>query len=244
MKKINMFFLALLIIVAVTAPSLASSNWDDFVAKSIQYEKIKDLGIPVIDNLRKLAPQVSEAELWNKLWQGDAQSRSVAGLALMDSIFPNGDSSRWEEVSGFLSNSGRQPRQLAGLDALFVVAAAVRELPNGIWASAFLLDRFGKSTRGRMYFIDDTTPEIRALVDDVIAKTALKGDWSSSVIRGHTPLLPRYNGYISLGRAMDRHMYFLNGYGAIAGNGNYAWDRDTGYIYDISEQMGVVSPSL
>ena len=43
MKKINMFFLALLIIVAVTAPSLASSNWDDFVAKSIQYEKIKDL---------------------------------------------------------------------------------------------------------------------------------------------------------------------------------------------------------
>lgn len=244
MKKTNMLILAILMIAFFSAPSFASTKWDDFIAERAQYEKIKDLGIPVIDNLRKSTVEGSEEELWSKLWVGDAKSRSSAGVALMDSIFPNGDPSRWQEVSGFVSNAGRAPRQLAGLDAFFVVVSAVRELPDGIWASAFLLENFGKSTRGRMYFIDDTTPEIRALVDDVVAKTQLKGDWSSSLIRGHTPLLPRFNGYISMGRAMDRRMQFFSGHGSMAGNGNYAWDRNTGYIYEINDQMGMVSPSF
>lgn len=243
MKKINMLILAILMIAVLSTPCFATTNWNDFIAERAQYEKIQDLGIPVIDNLRKATVEGSEAELWNKLWVGDAKTRATVGVALMDSIFPNGDPSRWQEVSGFVSNAGRAPRQLAGLDALFVVAAAVRELPEGIWASAFLLNNFGKSTRGRMYFIDDTTPEIRALVDDVVAQTQLKGDWSSSVIRGHTPLLPRFNGYISMGRAMDRRMEFFSGHGSMAGNGNYAWDRNTGYIYEISDQMGMVSPA-
>ncbi|MGI6442820.1 MAG: hypothetical protein ACOXZX_03190 [Synergistaceae bacterium] len=243
MKKTIIIVMSFLITTIIVTPSLSSSRWDEFVTKSIEYERIQELGIPVINNLKEATVQQNEIELWEQLWQGDPALRCKAGLALMDRIFPNGDPSRWQEVDGFLSISNRQPRQLAGIDAFFVVVSAIRDLPDGVWASAYILEKFGKSTRGRMYFIDDTTPEIRAVLDDVINKTGLKGDWSSTIIRGHTPFLPRYNGYISMSRAMDKHMVFINGHGAIAGNGNYSWDRDGGYIYEISEQMGMLSPS-
>ena len=243
MKKTIIIVMSFLITTIIVTPSLSSSRWDEFVAKSIEYERIKELGIPMINNLKEEPMQQSERELWEQLWQGDPALRCKAGLALMDRIFPNGDPSRWQEVDGFLSISNRQPRQLAGIDAFFVVVSAIRDLPDGVWASAYILEKFGKSTRGRMYFIDDTTPDIRAVVDDVINKTGLKGDWSSRIIRGRMPFLPTYNGYITMSRAIDKQMVFINGHGAIAGNGNYSWDRDGGYIYEISEQMGMLSPS-
>lgn len=243
MKKTIIIVMSFLITTIIVTPSLSSSRWDEFVTKSIEYERIQELGIPVINNLKEATVQQNEIELWEQLWQGDPALRCKAGLALMDRIFPNGDPSRWQEVDGFLSISNRQPRQLAGIDAFFVVVSAIRDLPDGVWASAYILEKFGKSTRGRMYFIDDTTPEIRAVLDDVINKTGLKGDWSSRIIRGRMPFLPTYNGYITMSRAIDKQMVFINGHGAIAGNGNYSWDRDGGYIYEISEQMGMLSPS-
>lgn len=242
MRKYAIFLLSVFIVIIFATSSFASSRWEQFIEKTLEYEKIEELGKPMIDNLRKDSLQAEEIELWRHLWEGSAQDRVKAGLSLMDRVFPDGDPSRWQEASGFLSNTSRLPRQLAAIDALFVTIDSLNELPEGVWASAYLLNKFGKSTRGRMYFIDDTTPEVRKIVDNVIEKTKLKGDWSSKVIRGKAPFLPRHNGYISTSRAIDKRMIFLNGYGSIAGNGNYSWDRENGYLYEIISQTGVVSP--
>ena len=124
MKKTIIIVMSFLITTIIVTPSLSSSRWDEFVTKSIEYERIQELGIPVINNLKEATVQQNEIELWEQLWQGDPALRCKAGLALMDRIFPNGDPSRWQEVDGFLSISKRQPRQLAGIDAFFVVVSA------------------------------------------------------------------------------------------------------------------------
>jgi hypothetical protein len=33
-------------------------------------------------------------------------------------------------------------------------------------------------------------------------------------------------------------MQYLDGYGSVASNGKYAWDRDRGYVYQIIEDNG------
>ena len=84
-------------------------------------------------------------------------------------------------------------------------------------------------------FIDDIPKDLRTVLDDVISKTAMKGDWGSVKIRGKMPLMPLYRGYITRNRADSDNMQYLDGLGSLASNGRYAWDREKGYIYEIIE---------
>lgn len=218
------------------APVFASDDWNSFVAQMQKREKIDEHGAATLAKLRAEAPQnVSESELWGMLWSGEDESRAAAGVALADRIFPDGDPSRWQEASGFLTNYSYRPRQLAAMDGLFTAVIVLDKMPDGEWAAARLLQRFGKSGAGKLMFIDEIPQSLRDAIDDVIARTGLAGDWSSKKIRGKMPLLPVYSGWITRSAADSRRMQYLDGFGSISGNGDYAWDRDKGRIYQVKD---------
>jgi len=231
-KSIVIVFLAVTIGLFAT-PLFAASDWDTFTAEMEKRSKIKDTGAAIVADMREIAPQGTDIELWNKLWEGGPRWRAAAAVALIDRIFPQGDPSRWEEVSGFASGRSVQPRQLIAIDALFVAVDSLRQMPDGIWGSAYLLQQFGKSGWGKVMFIEEIPYGFDQTLKDVISTTGLTGDWSIKRIRGKMPLLPIYRGYITRNGADSRNLQYLDGYGSIASNGRYAWDRDRGYIYEV-----------
>lgn len=214
-------------------PLFAASDWDNFVGEMQKREKIKDTGAAIVADMLDIAPQGSELELWNKLWEGDPRWRAAAAVALIARMFPDGDPSRWQEVSGFEPQQSVQPRQLIAIDALFAAVDSLSQMPDGIWGSAYLLDLFGKSGMGKVMFIEEIPEGMDKVLSDVISVTGLPGDWSIKRIRGRLPVLPLYRGYITRSAADSRNMQYLDGYGALASNGRYAWDRERGYIYQV-----------
>lgn len=235
MKKTLAALAAVLLLAVLAVPAFAASDWNEFVADMQKRDKIKETGAAVLQRIRGQEPSGSESELWSRLWSGEASQRAAAGLALTDRMFPDGDPAKWEQVSGFMDRGSFRPRQLAAMDGLFVAISSLRELPDGVWAAASLLSRFGRSAAGRIEFIDELPAGLREVLDDVIAQTGLPGDWSSRKIRGRLPLLPVYKGFVTRNTADDKNMQYLDGYGAVSGNGRYAWDRDRGYIYEVAE---------
>ena len=231
-KSIVIVLLAVTIGLFAT-PLFAASDWDTFTAEMEKRSKIKDTGAAIVDDMREIAPQGTDIELWHKLWEGEPRWRAAAAVALIDRIFPQGDPSKWEEVSGFASNRSVQPRQLIAIDALFVAVDSLRQMPDGIWGSAYLLQQFGKSGWGKVMFIEEIPYGFDQTLKDVISTTGLTGDWSIKRIRGKMPLLPIYRGYITRNSADSRNLQYLDGYGSISSNGRYAWDRDRGYIYEV-----------
>ncbi|MDL2297773.1 hypothetical protein LJC40_01310 [Synergistaceae bacterium OttesenSCG-928-D05] len=243
-KKISLAIALFFCLISFATPLLAAQSWDDLVAGMQQQEDIKQKGAGIVDQLRAQAPVASETQLWNALWVGDTMSRATAGVALMDKIFPGGDPSKWEQVQGFLSNTSYQPRQLAALDGLFVAVASLNAIPNGEWGAAYLLSQFGKSGRGKVYFIEEVPAEFRPVIDSVVSKTGLRGDWSTVRSRGRMPLLPVYRGIISRNGVESRQMQYFDGFGSMANNGRYAWDRDRGYFYQVVEDSSFFIPSF
>lgn len=242
-KKILTVMLAVALAAVFAAPLYAASQtWDELVAGLVQQEQTAEKGAALLQQLRSEAPAASETQLWNALWVGDVRSRAIAGVALIDKIFPGGDPSKWERVQGFLSSRSYQPRQLAGIDALFVAVASLNSLEDGEWSAAYLLSMFGKSARGRIYFVEEMPAEMRPVLDSVIAKTGLKGDWSTKRTRGKMPFLPIFRGVISRDGAESRQLTYIDGLGSIANNGRYAWDRDRGYIYEVVETSSFFVP--
>lgn len=222
-------------VLLMIVPAFAATDWDIFVAEMEKRDKIKEMGAAILSDMREIAPNGTEEELWNKLWNGDARWRAAAAVAIVDRVFPEGDPSRWEEVKGFLPKRSVQSRQLVAMDGLFVAVSMLKELPDGVWGAAYLLDRFGKSGMGKVKFIDEIPAEMRPIIDEIIAETGLQGDWSSKALRGKMPLLPVYRGYITRDTADSLNMQYLDGYGSLSGNGRYAWDRDRGYVYEVVE---------
>ena len=240
--KMRVKWTAALILVLAFAlysvPVFAASDWDTFVAEMQKREKIKDTGAAVVADMLDIAPGGSETELWKRIWEGEPRWRAAAAVALIYRVFPNGDPSRWQEVSGFEPQQSFQPRQLIAIDALFAAVDALSRMPDGIWGSAYLLDLFGKSGMGKIIFIEEIPEGMDKVISDVISETGLPGDWSIKRVRGRLPLLPVYRGYITRSSADSRNMQYLDGYGALASNGSYAWDRDRGYFYQVAEDNG------
>ncbi len=227
-----------LALVLYSVPAFAASDWDVFVADMEKREKIRDTGAAVIADMLDIAPQGSETELWDRLWDGEPRWRAAAAVALINRMFPKGDPSRWQEVSGLVPQRSVQPRQLIAMDAFFVAVDSLSRIPDGIWGSAYLLDLFGESGIGKVKFIEEIPEGMDKTLSEVISVTGLPGDWSIKRVRGKLPLLPVYRGYINRSSADSRNMQYLDGYCSVASNGRYAWDRDRGYVYQVMEDSG------
>ncbi len=230
---------ALILVLAFTlfsVPVFAASDWDTFVAEMGKREKIKDTGAAIVADMLDIAPQGTETELWQKLWNGEPRWRAAAAVALISRMFPDGDPSRWQEVSGFVPGKSVQPRQLIAMDAFFVAVDSLSRIPDGLWGSAYLLDLFGKSGFGKVMFIEEIPEGMDSLLSEIVSSTGLPGDWSIKRTRGKLPVLPLqglHNEEFSRFK-----LQYLDGYGSIASNGKYAWDRDRGYVYRIIEDNG------
>ena len=233
-KSIVIVLLAVTIGLFAT-PLFAASDWDTFAAEMEKRSKIKDTGAAIVADMLDIAPQGTEMELWDKLWDGEPRWRAAAAVALINRMFPQGDPSKWQEVSGFAPQRSIQPRQLMAMDALFVAVDSLRHIPDGVWGSAYLLSLFGKSGMGKVMFIEEIPEGMDQVLNDVVSVTGLQGDWSVKRTRGKLPILPFYRGYVTRDTADSRNMQYLDGYGSIAPNGRYAWDRDRGYVYEVME---------
>ena len=236
MKKI---LAALLIVLSFATFAFAADSWDTTVMWAANRVKIAQDGAKVLHAYSNLkAGEKEEFGLWKQLWTTKGAERAKIAMTLVNTMFPDGNPGKWEQVRDLTGPDFRRPRQFMAIDALF---AAVQELSaneNTIWGAALLLQQFGESAYGKVMFVEETPAEVKAIIDHVIAKTGLGGDWTVKKIRGKLPFLPRYEGKLSHSIAETRRYIYLDNYGCITSFGEYGWDRDKGLLYEIFEDSG------
>ncbi len=178
------------------------------------------------------APEDNLKLTWEKLWE-DITPREKASRAmyLIDSLFPNGDVSRWEEGSGFWYRSLIQ-KSLAVLDAVYVLALSLAETgeSDGKALAAEILKDLSRSRKGRIYAFM-TAPEeylvIQESLKDIKGLSLPKGK-----IIGSLPFAHPVRGRYSVTSGNLTQYVSLNGYGQpVPTMGAYVWDREKGRIF-------------
>ena len=238
MKKFIALAAAALVAMSGT-PSAAPADtcWDEFVAREAEREKIHAEGPEYFSKIALLAPQGGDAELWRLSCSAPTQEmRAAASAALVKKWFPGGDPANWESVTGFFPSSSFTPKQLVAVNALFNAVDALSRVEGGKYSAAWLMTRFAKSSRAKLCFIDEMPEYFRKVLDDLIAETKMPGDWSSSRIAGPYPFVPLYGGERSMSYATANGLQFLDGAGAVANFGPYAWYRARGFVYRIVDR--------
>ncbi|MDO5115617.1 MAG: hypothetical protein Q4D58_05920 [Synergistaceae bacterium] len=234
MKKTAALVILLLTALICCGAASADDRWDKMVAQMESREKIRNEGPAFLSQIALLAPAGSDAELWRLSYSAPSlQTAAAAGVALVKKWFPDGDPANWEEVVGFFPSNSYVPRQLVAVNALFNAVSALSRMEEGKYAAAWLMLRFGESSRGRLIFIYNMPEQFRKTLDRLIAETSMPGYWESDKIEGPWPFVPRYNGTVLYDRAVTENYQFLNGMGGIAGSGPYAWDRARGFVYRV-----------
>lgn len=188
------------------------------------------------------AGDASPIERWRRLARGEGspQMQAADALALVESIFPNGDPARWEDVTGFWQPAD-VPRPLAAFDAVFYGARALLAMKDdrAPWLARSLVESLAASDRGRTLAFRTAPAEARDLLKtlEILAPPPPIGGWPSGVAKGTLPFAHGVSGWITESRATMRDMTFLNAGGVpVGGMGVYAWDREKGRIYRVIDQ--------
>ncbi len=178
------------------------------------------------------APEEELVSTWEKLWEDiDTGEKASRAIYLIESLFPNGDVSRWEEVSGFWYPS-LIPKSLAALDAVYVLALSLDQTgnPDGKYLAYEILRDLSKSRKGRIYAFM-TAPEEYAEIKESLKE--IKGfSLPKGKIIGSLPFAHPVRGKYSMtSRTLTQYVY-LNGYGQpTSSTGAYGWDRKKGMIF-------------
>lgn len=235
MKKLTA---AILIILSLATVAFAG-DWQSTLAAVGNRIRIIEDGAKVLHSYADLkASEKEEYALYKQLWTTQGTQRATIAMTLVNTFFPDGNPGKWEQVSGMFGYGFTLPRQLAAIDALFVAVDELSKNDTTLWGAALLLQQFGESAYGKIMFIEETPAEVKAIVDRVVEKTGLPGDWTVKKIRGKFPILPVYDGHRSHTIAETYHYIYLDNFGSITNFGEYGWDRDKGYIYQIFEDSG------
>lgn len=236
MKKL---LIAVLIIISLATVTVAD-DWNSTVAEMGNRVKIMQDGAKVLHSYANLkATDKQEYELWKKLWTTQGAERATVAMTLVNTIFPDGNPGKWEQVNGLIGYGFNLPRQLAGIDALFVAVDELSKNDAAIWGAALLLQEFGESAYGKVMFVEQTTPEAKAIIENIVPKTSLPGDWTTKKIRGKMPFLPQFDGRRSHNTAETLGYIYFDNFGSLtSGYGAYGWDRDKGRFYEIFEENG------
>lgn len=237
MKKI---MAAVLIILAFATVSSAASDWQSTVAEVGNRVRITQDGAKVLHSFANLkASEKEEYGLWKSLWTTQGAERAKVAMTLVNTMFPDGNPGKWEQVSGLFGYGYNLPRQLAAIDALFVAIDELSKNDTTIWGAALLLQQFGESAYGKIMFVEQTTPQVKAIIENIVPKTCIPGDWTIKRLRGKMPFLPKYDGKRSHNTAETMGYIYFDNYGSLtAGYGDYGWDRDRGLFYQIFEENG------
>lgn len=241
MKKVIAALAAALVALFSCGAAFADAKWDAFVADMESRLKIKEEGEAAYTRIALLAPAGSDAELFRLSMNAPSvETRAAAGAALVKKWFPDGDPANWEQISGFTSPGSYVPRQIAAVNALYSAVAALTELPEGKYAAAWLMTRFGSTSRAKLIFIDSMPARFRETLDRLIAETGLPGAWETTRLEGPWPFVPVFNGGVSRERAITEGYQFFDGFGMAAPNGQYAWDRANGFVYKVYDPDAVI----
>ena len=180
MKKIIAALAAALVAVFSCGAAFADAEWDAFVAEMESRMKIKEEGEPVYTRIALLAPAGGDAELFDLSMNAPSvETRAAAGAALVKKWFPDGDPANWEQIEGFTSPGSYVPRQIVAVNALYNAVTALAELPDGKYAAAWLMTRFGSTSRAKLIFIDSMPAQFRETLDRLIAETGMPGAWET-----------------------------------------------------------------
>ncbi len=178
------------------------------------------------------APEEELVSTWEKLWEDiDTGEKASRAIYLIESLFPNGDVSRWEEVSGFWYPS-LIPKSLAALDAVYVLALSLAEIgePDGKALAAEILKDLSRSRKGRIYAFM-TAPEEYLVIQDSLKD--IKGlSLPEGKIIGSLPFAHPVRGRYSVTTGNLTQYVSLNGFGQpVSTMGAYGWDREKGRIF-------------
>ena len=241
MKRRNGLVLVLLLVV-MSVPAAFASRFDDLAAR---YESAA-AGNADAEALRirlaEEAENISPLDLWDSLMREgiSPELRAANALALLDALVPDGDPARWNETGGFW-RPREIPTSLAAVDAILVAARTLAEMddPGAPWLARKLLLALFSDPAAALLFAENGPAEYAETVDALTRKQALppNGLWRKDLSVGRLPLACECKGFIKRSRAMEEGMTFLNGAGRPVANGDYAWDRVRGKLYEVMGEI-------
>ncbi len=245
MKKIRYILLITLVVFSFSVFNVnpVSGMTFDELAENYRIAREQDISADkLMEDLISVADKdKNNVELWRSLWYEGikADKRTANALLLVRRIFPDGDPSRWAEVSGFFY-PGVIPSTLAGVDAVYKASVGLinMEMEGSDRLARNLMNSLSGSSRAKLYFID-TAPYEYTYIANTLSKRGYfpdYGDWPEADISGKLPLASPVRGRISSNLASAKSFVFLNASAGIVNNGAYAWDREKGMIYRVIDR--------
>lgn len=234
--------LCALVFVVLYGTAACASRYDDLLARYESARTGEVAAAALRTRLSGAAENLAPLDLWDSLVREgiSPELRAANSLALLDALVPNGDPARWSEVGGFW-RPREIPTPLAAVDAILYAAVALAEMndPGAPWLARKLLLAFLSDPAAALLFADNGPAEYAMTVDALTRKNVLppNGLWRKDASVGRLPLACEARGFIKRGRAMEEGMTFLNGAGRPVANGDYAWDRVRGKVYEVMGEM-------
>ena len=234
--------LCALVFVVLYGTAACASRYDDLLARYESARTGEVAAAALRTRLSGAAENLAPLDLWDSLVREgiSPELRAANSLALLDALVPNGDPARWSETGGFW-RPREIPTPLAAVDAILYAAVALAEMndPGAPWLARKLLLAFLSDPAAALLFADNGPAEYAMTVDALTRKNVLppNGLWRKDASVGRLPLACEARGFIKRGRAMEEGMTFLNGAGRPVANGDYAWDRVRGRLYEVMGEM-------
>jgi hypothetical protein len=238
MKKYKFFWmisLSSLFFILLCSGAWANS-WDDLV-RFYDLDKRMTYEAHILrQKLLQEACNISSEELWRSLRQNLTPRQKAAKSLLLIERLCSGNLQNWEEVEGFWY-PGLMPKPLALIEGFYFSLWSLSELPDEAspWLAFTLIKDLRSSSRGKLYFLEMAPHEYGVILKQLKARgVPLPDNWFDFEERGSLPLIRSFRGRIGYDSVLLKNMVFLNNAGQPSSNGYYAWDRDRGYVYQVS----------
>lgn len=224
------------VIVFCTVQIAGATEWEDLVQsyslEKNMFREAEQLKQDLIREAHVLEPEL----LWRSLSTPLSLRQKAANSLSLLMMLCDGHLERWESVEGFWYPH-IIPRSLALMDGFYSAVVSLSYMPDtsAHWLAFSLLKNLRQSSRGKLLFLEEAPQAyIEALRYLQKSHIPVPDYWIDIKGRGHLPLVRRFEGVVSYGQALSRNMFFLDAVGRLAANGVYAWDRETGGIYEIA----------
>ncbi|MGC9490478.1 MAG: cell division protein FtsL [Thermovirgaceae bacterium] len=239
-----MVFSVMLLTAAVFAGTLPADawTWEELVEAYGQKEELKPEAKALGENLLAEASDLQGVELWRHLVDPDTPGRQRAadGLKLIKELFPGGEPSRWDDVSGFWLPA-MVPKLLAAFDAVYYTVMGLLKLdkPEAAWLARQLLTELKRSSRATHLALREAPAEYETILSQLEKTIKLPpvGGWPKGKTTGTLPFARPVRFHVSADYALMKGMIFLNSSGVpVSGMGSFAWDRKRGDIYHVLDE--------
>ena len=223
-------------------PARASENsFEQLYSTYMNAEKWQSSSEILRQELLEKAGPKTPVDLWWSLWDLDSsgEQRAANALKLVEYLYPEGDISRWDEITGLWYPS-LIPTPLAAVDAVYVAAGELLEMgrEDAAWLARNLVNDLGRSSRAKHYFMKHGPEEYLRIITGLRERdlTPDYGNWTEPETIGTLSLASPVRGKINKNFAISGNFIFLDASGGVVNLGTYAWDRKNGKIYEVIER--------